>query len=143
MEYKKTVSKLMKVVIIFFLSLFICIVLNSIIVIIIEKPINDYILFMFYATFPYYLSAIFLKRTKTIFSNVEILIYALIFNSFEKLLWLYLGYLIYLGSPDGKLINENLLTFIRRELFSFYSYEYIFGGSILSILTFVVAIRKK
>ncbi|GAV24050.1 hypothetical protein cpu_25600 [Carboxydothermus pertinax] len=79
---------------------------------------------------------------KVMFSNIKKLIYVLICNSLEKVFWLYLGYQLYLGSPDGKLINENLLIFIQREVFPFYSYSYIIGGSLLSTLIFYFSLRK-
>lgn len=142
MEYKKTIPELIKVTGIFFFSLFLCIFINSFISIIIGKSLNSYVLFIFYAIFPYYLCAIFLNKMKVMFSNIKKLIYVLICNSLEKVFWLYLGYQLYLGSPDGKLINENLLIFIQREVFPFYSYSYIIGGSLLSTLIFYFSLRK-
>jgi len=133
---------LFKNVIIFILIFFLCVALNFLATITLGKGINSYVLLTYYALFPYLLAGYTIKKFNKKLSFRSLVLLGFIFVLLERLIWLIYGYIFYIGSPDGLLINASLVMFIQDEIVPFFSYIYILGVGIISIALFAFIYKK-
>lgn len=144
-DIKRYVFDFFRLIIVFVLVLICCLAIITNLALFLSIPLQSHISFVVYATIPYLVFALLIKKDNVFYSRFNWFSLAIICTVFEKLMWLYFGYLVYLGSPDGKRINEDLMIFIQREILPFYSYNYIIYGSIVSvtIVVLMLEIRKR
>jgi len=129
----------------FILIFFGCVMLNFLVSFILGKGINKHVLLTYYALFPYLLAGWKIKTLNNELSTRLLILLGFMFILFERLIWLIYGYIFYIGSPDGSLINAPLIIFIQNEIVPFFSYIYIFLVGLISVavFTFIYKYTKK
>lgn len=134
---KQIVFKNLEYLAIFIGGFIFTVLLNAIISIVAGTAINLYILLILYATIPFIIFAYYIRSSSLLY-YLPAVIFSVIL---EKVFWLLLGYSFYIGSPDGKLINQDLMYFTQSEIVPFFSYYYIFFGSLISLTVVFITLR--